>query len=343
MLAAGLGGCGAARHSSEAGGPTSTTTASVSRAAVPSATTTSTTPTTAAPTSTSLGQTSSTKTTPAHTTSPPASTGATTPPRTPTTGTPMTGAPTTGTPTTGTPTTTPPGTSTTTGLGTTPAPAPFPAIVNQAMEALQPPASGMEAPATLPATTAGAISAEATKSLDGSYSVTLIATPKPEGVNSPELGPAAANLSSDLGTFSTTPVDSAQAAASYLASALTGCAGPPKPLHLPGTDATACNTAQGPAVDWGAGAWKVQVLDQGGTAAPLPQAADLSAWLAGHDLPPATQGVVTVTVPGGPQAGTAVTSAVIWYVGHDVYQVSAPGRELAALDLAGAMKPWPGG
>jgi hypothetical protein len=201
----------------------------------------------------------------------------------------------------------------------------------------------MEAPAALPTTPAAAISAEANKSLDGSYSVTLIATPKPEPVNSPDLGPAAANPSSDLGTFSTTPVDTTQAAVSYLGSALTGCAGPQKSLSLTGTTATICSTAQGPAVGWSTGTWKVQVLNQGGTATPTPQAAKLASWLAGHSLPQATQGVITVTVAGGAQAGTAVTSAVIWYVGHDVYQVSAPGSELGALDLAASMEPWPGG
>ena len=310
FLAAGLSGCGGGRHSPEAVTPTSP---------APRATTTPATavPATPAATTTTRVVTTTTSTT------------------TPTT--------TSSTSTTSSTTTTAASTTTTSSTSTTTAPSRFPPIVNQAMEALQPPPSGMEAPATLPATTAGAISAEANKSLDGSYSVTLIATPKPEPVNSPDLGPAAANPSSDLGTFSTTPVDSTKAAASYLGSALTGCAGPQKPLSLPGTAATTCSTAQGPAVGWNTGTWKVQVLDQGGTATPTPQAAKLASWLAGHRLPQATQGVVTVTVPGGPQAGTAVTSAVIWYAGHDVYQVSAPGRELAALDLAAAMEHWPGG
>lgn len=265
---------------------------------------------------------------------------ATTPPSTTTTSptTTTTRPPTT---TTRPPTTT--ATTTTTAKG--PGSSSFPTIVNQAMEALQPPASGMEAPTTLPATNSF-VSAEANKSLDGSYSVTLIATTKPEPVNSAALGPAAADPSSDLGTFSTTPVDSASTAASYLQSALTGCAGSERPLQLTSSASTAaatCSTAQGPAVVWNSGGWKVQVLDEGGTSVPYAQATALASWLRTHSLPSATQGVISVTVPGSPQAGTATTSAVIWYLGEEVYQVSAPGSELAALYLAAAMRPWPGG
>ncbi|MCL6091977.1 MAG: hypothetical protein M1435_03395, partial [Actinobacteria bacterium] len=219
----------------------------------------------------------------------------------------------------------------------------FPTIVNQAMQVLQPPASGMEAPKTLPPTNAS-VSAEANKSLDGSYSVTLIATASPEPVNSPDLGPAAANPSSDLGTFSTTPVASGGAAATYLQSALSNCDGHEQPVRLTGTastTATTCSTAQGPAVVWDVGSWKVQVLDEGGTAVPSAQAAMLAGWLAAHSLPKANRGVVAITVPGSPQAGTATTSAVIWYLGADIYQVSAPRGELAALDLAASMRPWP--
>jgi hypothetical protein len=211
------------------------------------------------------------------------------------------------------------------------------------MQVLQPPASGMEAPKTLPPTNAS-VSAEANKSLDGSYSVTLIATANPEPVNSPDLGPAAANPSSDLGTFSTTPVSSGGAASNYLQSALSGCDGHEQPLRLTGTastTATTCSTSQGPAVVWDVGTWKVQVLDEGGTAVPSSEAATLADWLAAHSLPTARQGVVTITVPGSPQAGTTTTSAVIWYLGADIYQVSAPGGELAALDLAASMRPWP--
>lgn len=203
----------------------------------------------------------------------------------------------------------------------------------------------MEAPNALPSTHLS-VSAEATKSLDGSYAVTLIATSSPEPVNSPNLGPSAADPSSDLGTFSTTPVASSGSAASYLQSALTSCAGPKVPVTLTGnagTSATSCSTAQGPVVSWSTGSWKVVVVDEGGTTVPSSEAAALASWLTSHSLPKASQGAVSVTVPGTPQAGPAITSAVIWYLGDDVYQVSTSGSEMAALYLAASMRPWPGG
>jgi hypothetical protein len=214
------------------------------------------------------------------------------------------------------------------------------------MEALQPPPSGMEAPAKLPATL-GAVSAEATKGLDGSYSVTLVATQQQLPVNSPELGAAAANPRSLLGTFSTTPVASAAAAASYLHTAasqdLASCTGPKASASFAGTPATTCETSEGPAVSWSSGAWKVQVLDQGGDQFPTSQASSLASWLGGHSLPAAAQGVVAVSVPASAAEGSSVTSEVVWYSGQDVYQVSVPGSELGALQLASSMRPWPGG
>lgn len=204
----------------------------------------------------------------------------------------------------------------------------------------------MEAPSSLPATSA-AVSAEATKGLDGSYSVTLIATSNTLPVNSPELGSAAANPRSLLGTFSTTPVASVDAAASYLQTTagqdLATCSGPQSPANLPGTAATTCQTAQGPAVSWTSGVWKVQVLDQGGTQPATSVAASLASWLSSHTLPEAAQGVVSVSVPGSAAEGTSTTSVVVWYAGHDVYQVSAPGQQLSALEIAASMRPWPGG
>jgi hypothetical protein len=234
---------------------------------------------------------------------------------------------------------------TTTTAPTQPSPSHFPSVVNEAMEALQPPPAGMEAPVKLPAAPA-AISAEATKGLDGSYSVTLVATPTPLPVNSPQLAPAAAKPSSELGTFSTTPVASVAAAASYLASTaredLATCAGQKTPLSLAGTMATTCATAQGPAVNWTIGVWKVQVLDDGGASAPVEVASAVASYLRSNALPPAAEGLVSVAVPGSPDAGMSTTSIVVWYTARDVYQVSAPGDALAALRLASSMRPWPG-
>jgi hypothetical protein len=234
---------------------------------------------------------------------------------------------------------------TTTAAPTQSSPSHFPAVVNEAMEALQPPPAGMEAPVKLPAVPA-AISAEATKGLDGSYSVTLVATPTPLPVNSPQLAPAAAKPSSELGTFSTTPVASVAAAASYLASTaredLATCAGQKTPLSLAGTMATTCATAEGPAVNWAIGAWKVQVLDDGGTSVPAEVASAVASYLRSNALPSAAEGLVSVAVPGSPAAGMSTTSVVVWYTARDVYQVSAPGDALAALRLASSMRPWPG-
>lgn len=222
----------------------------------------------------------------------------------------------------------------------------FPPVVNQAMEALQPPPSGMQAPDELPAT-AGAVSAEATKGLDGSYSVTLVATPRQLPVNSPALGSASANPRSLLGTFSTTPVASTAAATSYLETTaqqdLASCSGPKATVSLTGTAATACSTSSGAAISWALGPWKVQVLDEGGSTEPTSQADVLASWLASHSLPAAAQGVVSVSLPASTAVGTSVTSEVIWYYGRDVYQVSAPGSVLAAVELAASMRPWPGG
>jgi len=204
----------------------------------------------------------------------------------------------------------------------------------------------MEAPASLPSTSA-AISAEATKGLDGSYSVTLIATPTPLPVNSPDLGSAAAKASSQLGTFSTTPVSSTSAAASYVKSTagedLAACTGPKSSEDLAGTTVTSCDSAEGPALSWTAGAWQVQLVDEGGTAPPSAAASSVAAWLASHTLPSTPEGLVSVSVPGSPAAGPSVTSVVVWYSNRDVYQVSAPGNELTALRLAASMKPWPSG
>lgn len=222
----------------------------------------------------------------------------------------------------------------------------FPNLVNQAMEALQPPPSGMEAPVSLPSTSA-AISAEASKGLDGSYSVTLVATKTPLPVNSPELGSQAQAQSSELGTFSTTPVASPTAAAGYIKSTATedlaSCTGPKASVNLPGAKATSCPTAEGPAISWTSGNWQIQVVEQGASKLPEPAASAVASWLQANSLPSTPTGLVSESVPGSPAAGPEVTSVVVWYSSHDVYQVSAPGNELAALRLASSMRPWPNG
>jgi hypothetical protein len=262
---------------------------------------------------------------------------------------PPTEAPTTQAPTTSTTAArapvTPPRPSAPSTTATTSTPASFPPVVNDAMEALEPRPPGLEAPATLPAV-AGAISAE-TSGLGGTYSVTLIATEKPEPVNSPQLAAAAANPASDLGTFSTTRAASLAAATTYLRASssqyISACAAPADHVQLGGTTARGCPTAQGDALTWAEGPWEIQVSLVGGSRPPTATALALAAWLKSHSLPETSEGVVSVSVPGTPEAGTTTSSVVTWQAGEDVYQVSAPGGELRALELAASMAPWPSG
>jgi hypothetical protein len=243
------------------------------------------------------------------------------------------------------PTTSPPPSNATATTEATAPPTRFPAVVNEVMETVAPRPPGLEAPATLPAT-AGAISAE-TSGLGGTYSVTLIATAKPVPVNSPELAAAAANPASDLGTFSTTPTSSLAAAAAYLRTSsgqyISACAGAAASIRLPGTLARGCATAEGEALTWRDGPWQVQVSLVGGSRPPYGPAEALAAWLGRHQLPVASAGVVSVSVPGAPEAGTTTSSLAIWQAGKDVYQASAPGGVLRALELAASMLPWPSG
>lgn len=231
---------------------------------------------------------------------------------------------------------------TTTTAPTTTTTVPFPAVIEEAMETMQPRPAGLEAPDMLPSAPA-AVSAEAS-GLGGTYSVTLIATPTVEPVNSPQLGASAANSASDLGTFSTIPSSSPATAAGYLRSSaaqdISACSGADKPLVLGSTAAVTCPTAQGPAVNWAVGHWKVQVQNIGGREPALASANTLASWLRGDHLPAAADGLISVAVPGTPEAGTATHAVILWAQGADVYQTSAPGT-LEALYLATWMKPWP--
>jgi hypothetical protein len=53
--------------------------------------------------------------------------------------------------------------------------------------------------------------------------------------------------------------------------------------------------------------------------------------------------LISVSVPGTAQAGTATNCAIVWDRGDDVYQVSSERGYLAALELADSMRPWPAG
>jgi hypothetical protein len=220
----------------------------------------------------------------------------------------------------------------------------FPAIVNLAMDTLKPPPAGLEAPDVLPAAPA-AVSAE-TSGLGGTYSTTLIATSAQEPVNSPDLASAASNRASDLGTFSTTAVSSPASAGSYVGANtvqdVASCSGTGVPVRLGATQATSCQTAQGPAVSWHVGPWLAQVSSVNGPE-PTATANSVASWLADHALPSAGKGLISVSVAGGPQAGNGASCIVLWNYGSDVYQVSAPGNGRAALQMAESMRPWPSG
>lgn len=238
-----------------------------------------------------------------------------------------------------------PSTTTTLATTTTAVLSKFPSIINAAMATVQPRPPGLEAPDVLPATP-GAVSAEVVP-LAGTYSITLIATPTEEPVNSPQLAAAAADPSSDLGTFSVTASASAADAQADLhrnqQEDLEPCSGPSTPLALHAQAATTCTTAQGPVVNWALGTWAVQVADLGGTSVPTSTATDVANWLASHVFPQAASGVVSVSVPGPDQAGNAATTTVVWDLGTDVYQVDARRQPSAALELASSMRPWPSG
>jgi len=212
------------------------------------------------------------------------------------------------------------------------------------METMVPHPAGLEAPDRLPAAPA-AVSAEAT-GLGGTYAVTLIATATQEPVNAPQLGAAAGNPATDLGTYSTTPTATAATAAAFLATASTqdiaGCTGPGTPAPIGAAGASSCQTDQGPAITWDVGSWRAQVQSVEGTRAPVQQATALASWLAHNSLPPSASGVIAVAVPGSAQDGTATTSTVLWDYGSDVYQVTTRDSVLDALGIASTMRPWPG-
>lgn len=278
---------------------------------------------------------------PAHGSTMPASTGTTT--TSPTTSKPTT---TTAVPTsvattqssTSTSTTVAPTTSTS--LAST-----FPLVIDQAMRNMAPLPAGIEAPAVLPATRS-AVSAETT-GLGGAYSVQLIATPIAEPVNSPSVGQAAANPGSDLGSFSTIAAASAAVAHAHLvqnsSQDLAVCSGPQNSLPLAGAaSGRSCPTSQGEAITWTSGPWEYQVQEVGSATVPVAAARAVAQWVASDRLPSASSGLVYVSVPGTPEAGSSPSAVVAWQQGTDVYQVTTQTSYIAALVMAASMRPWPG-
>ncbi|HET9059119.1 MAG TPA: hypothetical protein VFN61_04300 [Acidimicrobiales bacterium] len=223
------------------------------------------------------------------------------------------------------------------------APSAFPKVIDQALQAMAPLPPGIEAPDVLPPIKS-AVSAETT-GLGGAYSVQLIATPTAQPVNSPAVGQAAANPSSDLGSFSTTGATSPAVAHAHLVASksedLAACSGAPSTAGLasiPG--ARACPTAQGDAITWGSAQWEYQVQEVGAGTVPVRAAQALGAWLSTHSLPAADSGIVSVSVPGTAEAGSSPSAVVVWQRGSDVYQVTSQTGYISALAIAASMRPW---
>lgn len=190
---------------------------------------------------------------------------------------------------------------------------------------------GLEAPISIPSAPA-AVSAQTTD-LGGSDSVTLVATPTALPVNDPSLS---YQPSTDLGTFTSTVTATEEAATRFLASAeastLATCSGPSKPTTVGGFTARSCPTAQGEAITWSDGAWKVQVLAFGGSAAPTSQAAEVESWIGAHPLPAASAGLLSAVTPRA--------SSLVWEQGSAVYQTRSAQSLTAAASLAASMRPW---
>ncbi|HYA45388.1 MAG TPA: hypothetical protein VED59_07260 [Acidimicrobiales bacterium] len=95
--------------------------------------------------------------------------------------------------------------------------------------------------------------------------------------------------------------------------------------------------------NWDDGSWRIQVQETGGQV-PLAAAATVASWRAGDDLPPATAGLIWISLAGNIRTAPIATSGlVLWAQGSDVYQVRAPGSDVAALNIAADMRPWPEG
>jgi hypothetical protein len=221
---------------------------------------------------------------------------------------------------------------TTTTLAAPPSPprATFPGVVDAAMKTFKA-EPGLEAPVIIPSAPA-AVSAQTTD-LGGSDSVTLIATPHPLPVNDPSLS---YHPSTNLGTFTSTVTATDEAAARFLATAeastLATCSGSSSLADVDGVPAESCPTAEGEAITWSIGAWKMQVLALGGSAPPASQAAEVESWIVAHPLPAASAGLLSAVTPGA--------SSLVWEQGPAVYQTRSQQSLTAAASLAASMRPW---
>lgn len=203
--------------------------------------------------------------------------------------------------------------------------------------------AGAEAPVRLPPFP-GYVTAQ-TGGLGGEANTTLIATPKPVPVNNPDLSSSGG---SELASFSTTPTASVSNAQSSLArqksQSIAACGGASQTVSLSnGVQATTCPTLDGAAVNWLSGGWQFQVLTLSGTSPSVSEASQVAATIAATGLPEnAGGGIVTVEVPANPSVGTSDTAALAWTLGADYYQVRSTDNPTDAIDVAAAMRPYPG-
>ncbi len=224
---------------------------------------------------------------------------------------------------------------------TTPKPL-FPSIVVEAMAQFVPLPAGAEAPARLPPFT-GYVTAQ-TGGLGGEANTTLIATPRPVAVNSPELSSSGG---SELASFSTTPTASVSNAQSSLArqksQSIAACGGPSQTVSLSnGVQATTCPSLDGATVNWLSAGWQFQVLTLDGTNPSTAEASQIARTIAASGLPSsAGGGIVTVEVPANASVGTLDTAALAWTLGADFFQVRSTDNPTDAIEVAAAMRPYP--
>jgi hypothetical protein len=90
--------------------------------------------------------------------------------------------------------------------------------------------------------------------------------------------------------------------------------------------------------------WTLQVVDLAGSDAPTTLAATIVGVLHHDGLPTTTTpGFLSVVTPSGPSVGTATTADVAWRVGATLHEVRSEDDPQAAIAVAAAMVPYPGG
>ena len=204
--------------------------------------------------------------------------------------------------------------------------------------------AGAEAPVRLPPEP-GYLTAQ-TGGLGGQDNVTVVETTAPVPVNSSGLS---SSQSKELASFATTATASASNAQGQLVQqrslAIASCGGASQPVTLAdGTAATSCPTLDGAALTWQHAGWTVQVVTLDGQAPSTSEASQVESTLGGSPLPAGGDGgFISVQVPASASAGSSTTAAIEWATGADDYQVRSSDDPVGAIEVASAMRPYPGG